>query len=131
MHFDKNAHMIHVYSCQKQSLVIFVLSRINDWNFLMILFGMILWHLCSYESYEYPCKKSDPWLFTFSIWKYIENYCHLLNLVEWKEPVCHFGMDIHSTHMSIHVKNHPDELNKFVWWWIYSMIVVKQKVLGT
>ena len=65
----------------------------------------VFWHECTYDPYENPCQKIFPWLFTFSIWIYIENYCYLLILAKWKEPGSHFGMYTHITHMNIHAKN--------------------------
>ena len=74
--------------------------------------GHNFWHGYSYESYKYPCQKSYPWIFTFSIWIYNENHCHLLILVKWKEPGNHFYQGYSYHHMSIHAKNHfPDSFN--------------------
>ena len=118
-----NAYMIHryEYTCQNYSLVNFVSPWSIIETFYIILFdndgwtkksGHNFWHGYSYESYEYPCQKSCPWIFTFSIWIYNENHCHLLILVKWKEPGNHFYQGYSYHHMSIHAKNHfPGSFN--------------------
>ena len=94
----------------------------------------VFWHECTYDPYENPCQKIFPWLFTFSIWIYIENDCYLLILAKWKEPGSHFGMYTHITHMNIHAIN--DFLGTFSIWiyienYCYLLILAKWKEPGS